>query len=144
MTDLDKILLTSLTTIIGGVFVFTIGRILEKFVIEPLHDYKKTIGNITDNLIFYANIYSNPTVSSKEEKDEASKTFRKLASELTVKTYAISFPKIFSAIKIIPNHTNLINATTSLIGLSNALYNSDYKNINATTEKIKKYLGIWT
>jgi len=144
MTELDKILLTSATTIVGGIFVYSIGRIIEKFLIEPLYEYRKTIGLITDNSIFYANTYSNPTVSSKEDKDEASKTLRRLSSELTSRMYLIPFYKCFSLFKIIPNYSSSINASSSLIGLSNALYNNDYTNIENKINNIEICLNIKT
>jgi hypothetical protein len=37
MSDLDKILLTSVTTVIGGLIIFSFGQLLLKFIIEPLH-----------------------------------------------------------------------------------------------------------
>ncbi len=74
LNDLTKIVLTSVFTILGGVFVYVAGQLLTRFFIDPYHEYRKCVGEIADALIFYANIYSNPGLSTRERMDETSKT----------------------------------------------------------------------
>ena len=52
MSEALKIALTALL----GVVVFVIGQIAVKFLIEPLHDQKKLIGEISGTIIFYSNV----------------------------------------------------------------------------------------
>lgn len=144
MTESTKIVITACTTLIGGVLIYVSGRVIEKFFIEPVHEYKKTIGNIADNLIYYANIYSNPSVASNESKNETSNALRRLAAELTSRTHSIPFYTIFSAIKVIPKYSNSISASSSLIGLSNSLNETDFNFINEKRSKIEKCLNIKT
>ena len=46
MSDLDKILLTALTTVIVGVIVFTVGQVLVKFLIEPIYEQRRLVGTV--------------------------------------------------------------------------------------------------
>ena len=55
MTEEYKILLTSALTILGGIVVFASGQIFVKFIVEPLHEQSKLIGEIAESLIYYAN-----------------------------------------------------------------------------------------
>ena len=55
MSEFERVLLTSALTIVGGVLILTLGRIMVKFIIEPLHDQAKLIGEITGALVFFAN-----------------------------------------------------------------------------------------
>jgi hypothetical protein len=56
MSELFKIILTSSLTIFGGILVFVIGQVVVKFIIEPLHEQAKLIGEIANSLIFFANV----------------------------------------------------------------------------------------
>lgn len=82
MSELYKILLTSFLTVTSGVLVLAIGKIIEKFVIEPLHEQKKLIADIANALILYANVGSGieqdyiqrlSGVKEKELEDAAEK-----------------------------------------------------------------------
>lgn len=55
MSEVYKIILTSLSTILGGIIIFTVSQIVMKFVIEPLHEQSKLIGEIAYSLIYHAN-----------------------------------------------------------------------------------------
>jgi hypothetical protein len=66
MSELDKILLTSGLTIAGGFLVYVFGQIATRFLIDPYHEYRKTVGEIADTLVYYANIYMNPGSGDRE------------------------------------------------------------------------------
>ena len=142
MTDTSKIIWTALATLIGGIIIYVVGRAVEKFVLEPLQDYRKTLANISDTLIYYANVYSNTTVASKEDKEETSKAIRKLASDLSAKSHQIVFYKFFAKTKWIPSYNNSMDAVGKLIGFSNSLWNSNFKEINDRLKKIEQLLNI--
>lgn len=142
MTDTSKIIWTALATLIGGIIIYVVGRSVEKFVLEPLQDYRKTVANISDTLIYYANIYSNANVANKEAKEEASKALRKLASELSAKTHQVVFYKIIAKIKWIPTYKNSMDAVGTLIGFSNSIWHSNFEEIEGRRKKVEKLLNI--
>lgn len=125
MTEAEKIIYTSFTTIIVGVAVITTGKLIEKIVIEPLVKFRETMGLIAYNLIFYADIYTNPEISTREEQDKASNTFRNLSAELSSGLYSLPCYGLLRRLCGLPKYEQISNAGANLIGLSNALYGKD-------------------
>jgi hypothetical protein len=85
VSDLDKIIYTSVATIIGGVFVLVMGQIVIKFLIEPYQEYRKLLAEIVDALTFHANVAADRM--KPEDVREAHKAFRQNASRLRAITY---------------------------------------------------------
>jgi hypothetical protein len=144
MSDTLKIIWTALATLIGGIIIYVIGRTIEKFVLEPIQEYRKTLANISDTFIFYANVYSNTSVSSLEDKTATSKAIRKLASDLAAKTHQITFYKFFFKLKVIPSYNNSMDAVSTLIGFSNSMWHSTFDEIDARRQRIETLLKIRT
>ncbi len=142
---MSKVLLTSSLTIIGGVIIYVLGQIIEKFFIKPIFDQKQIIGEIFDSLIFYANIYANPHMDGlKNSYDEASKKFRQQSSLLLVKTNLIPGYNFFANLNITLKRDNILKAHTELVRLSNGVYgvgNTGVQNADCA-DKIKKLLNI--
>lgn len=145
MSDLFKILLTSSLTVVGGVLIFVVGRVIERFLIEPVHEQSRVIGEIADSLIFYANLYCNPGLGKPEEMDEASKVLRQHASRLMARTHAIRSYWLMQRLKITPEHKDILKAHENLIGLSNSIHGDDPRlsDVNLIRRKqIEMSLGI--
>lgn len=129
MSDLDKILLTSFSTICGGVILLVIGQLIIRFLLDPLSDLRKLIGEISDNLIYFANIYMNPGISGVELENVAQHELRKKASLLRAKSNALPLYNFFYFLRLVPSKKNIIVASTNLIGLSNSIHQGN-PNIN--------------
>lgn len=112
---------TVFLTIVSGVLTFVIGQIFVKLVIEPVHELKKTLGQISHALIEYANVINNPGVPSKEVIEQASKHLRGLSSQLQAHLYLVPFYAVTARIFFLPSEQKVRKASTSLIGLSNSL-----------------------
>ena len=54
MTDGEKIVLSAIGAAFGGIVVYVIGQLLSKFLIEPLYELRKAIGEVRFNLSFHA------------------------------------------------------------------------------------------
>lgn len=122
MSDLDKILLTSFSTICGGVILLVVGQLIIRFLIDPLTELRKLIGEISDNLIYYGNVYANPGFAGAEQENAAERELRKNASLLRAKSYALPFYCIFSFLQLVPSKADITIASTNLIGLSNSVH----------------------
>ena len=147
MSDLFKIFLTSSLTVVGGVLVLVVGRIIEKFLIEPVHEQSNVIGEIADSLIFYANLYSNPGVGKPEEMDEASRALRQQASRLMARTHAVRCYWLMQLLRIVPKHRDTLRARENLMGLSNSIHRDDPRLPevnNARRKQIEESLHIRT
>jgi len=119
---MKNVILTSVITIVGGVFIFVLGQIFLKFFIDPIHQLRSHFGRITDGLIYYADVYFNPGSNTEEREKNASGELRKLASELIAKTSAIPSYRFWSTFKIVPNLSDIREARKGLIGLSNGVF----------------------
>ena len=147
MSELLKITLTA----VGGVTVFVIGQLMAKFLIEPIHEQKKLIGEIAATIIFYSNVgagveqhyydriksidesddsqkqilidrYKNILNSHWSRCDEAATTLRRQATELLGKTHAIPFYRLLSRLRQVPKVENITAASSELIGMSNSTH----------------------
>ena len=144
-------------TVISGVLVYITGQLIMKFIIEPVHDQKKVIGEIADAIIFYGNKYYFPSypVSAvgavdltsyyKKAKDEkrVGDGIRKLGSLLIAKTHMIPFYKQLATIRIVKPMKNIVKAKKALIGLSNLVGSPDRKIQIKFENEIREALGIF-
>ena len=139
MSELEKVLLTSFLTVFGGIVVYIAGQIVMKFLIEPIHSYKKLIGEIAYSLVFYAS-----AVSDIPGPNDPKSTLRKQASELMSTTYAIPAYSFWAFCGLFPKQKNIIKASAYLIGLSNSLGSSDISSPvhNENPREIAKLLRI--
>ena len=81
--------MTVFLTIFAGVAIFVVGQLVLKLIIDPVHEFKRTVADISHSLIEYANIYSNPGVTGEENEKKVSTELRKLSSRLNAQTYLI-------------------------------------------------------
>jgi hypothetical protein len=168
MSEIYKIILTSVLTIVGGVIVFVIGQMIVKFIIEPLNEQSKLIGEIANSLIFYANVgakveqyyyeqiknaytqeepaktvlterYKQILQNHWESSDEAAKILREQASKLIGLTNSIPFYKLWSLFKRFPKYDNIIKASSQLIEMSNSVHG---EKSNDRTHKIATLLNL--
>ena len=147
MVNLYQIVLTSTFTIIGGVIIYVVGQIIERFFIDPIGKQKETIGDIADMLIFNANLYSNPfhfAVVSHDKRDEkmqqwkdASEKTRKLSSVLNSRTFQIPCYSILEEMQIVLPKKDIGESCSQLIGLSNSYINSGLPSGNTHLAGIK-------
>jgi len=142
LSDLDKILLTSLATVIGGVIVFTVGQVLTRFLIEPIYEQRKLVGAIADSLIYYAHYFADSFERPIKEVGEAPDKFRRLASELMAKTVAVPGYHLWGSLRVIRPFTQVIRARGGLFGLSNTLHKADSERKIALAREVAAALKI--
>lgn len=131
--DLTRILLTSSLTVIGGVLIFVLGQLLVRFIIEPIQDLKKLLGEIRFVLVFHAPAILTP-VGDKDSEDSAQKALRKASSDLRSKIGVIPFYRLWSSVScgFLPGKKNAFEASKLLMGLSNSVHqpNRSDKNVD--------------
>ena len=114
---MDMILSLSIPVLVGlpGFYVLIVYG-------EPIKTYKQLKGNIASSLDFYANVYSSPGSSSKETLLEAYNKLRDLATQITSSRQQL--PELWVLRKLfgLPTHTDLKEASSRLIGLSNSVF----------------------
>ena len=137
MSDLLKIILPFVLTVMGGVAVFVLGQIFIRFFLEPVQELRKAIGDVGDALIYYAHLYMHPKEVTAEacgwsagsprppvfgeERGEASDALRQKASLLFIRANAVPKYDWFVRLKAIPPWESLKTAHKELIDLSNSV-----------------------
>jgi hypothetical protein len=124
-TDVLKILLTAILTIIGGVIVFSLGQLVQRFLLEPAQEQAKAISEVCFRLIHYASWYANPGLRSTDDQNKqaqaAAKAIRECASRLQATTDVIYWYPLLCSIGVVPIRANVEEAIGNLIRISNSM-----------------------
>jgi len=137
---------TVFLTVISGVLTYVFGQVIMKLVIEPVQEMKKTIGQISHSLIEHANVISNPGVPSEEIIKDTSQHFRKLSSQIQTHLYLVPLYKYVAVLFKLPSQDEVLQASKSLMGLSNGVYRATeniYEQNALRIEKICDSLSIY-
>lgn len=119
MSEGLKIALTAL----AGVIVFVLGQVVQKWFIEPIQEQRKTIGEIANALIFYANV--DEQITSREKIDEAIINIRKLSSSLHQSLVLIPCYRLLASLRLVPSEERILSAASNLIAMSNKVRRGD-------------------
>lgn len=138
--------MTVFLTVFSGVITFVLGQLVIKLLVDPVHDFRKTVADIALALIEYANIYANPGVAGSETEKKVSEELRRLSSRLNAQMYLIPCYPITAKIFGLPSRKKVVDAASNLIGLSNGVFQSASNLVLVNVEradKIRKGLGIF-
>lgn len=150
--------MTVFFTIFSGVCVFVIGQIVMKFVIDPFHAQRETIGKVVDFLILYANVFTNPGIpiqagipdeewedARRAQLNETKHIARALASEIMVRTQAVPLYGLLERLGWAVKRSNIRSAQKSLFFISNALFDQGNALDNyEQARQIEEALGVVT
>ncbi len=155
-------------TAFGAFVVYVFGQIFTKFIIEPIHEQKRIIGEIADALIFYANKYfmlsefyeidpiGAVVVSSEEIKFRRRQAEKKkelniqivdrirgLGTQLISRTYLIPMYSLLARFSIVKPMNKIVIAQTALIGLSNTVGTPDIENRRRFESDVREALDLF-
>jgi hypothetical protein len=94
-------------------------------VIEPVQDFKKTIGQVSHALIEHTNVYLNPGIAKEEIQHDVSSLFRKLSSQLHAHLFLVPLYSLTAVIFGLPSREKVLAASSGLIGLSNSVFRDE-------------------
>ena len=106
-------------TVVSGTLVFVLGQILQRFILEPIQSYKKTVGKIDNKLKFYSNILTN-TGFNDDLLAKVTDIIRNLSCEIEADYKQIPLNWLLTKMRIIESKNELAKVTQGLIFLSNA------------------------
>jgi hypothetical protein len=138
--------MTVFLTVISGVLTFVLGQLIIKLLIDPVHDFRRTIADISLALIEHANIYANPGVCGSEVEKKVSGDLRRLSSRLNAQMYLIPYYPITAKVFGLPSRNKVVDAASNLIFLSNGVFKfpSNLGLVNARkADEICSLLGIF-
>ena len=110
--------------IISGFFTFTLGQIAIKLVIEPIHQLKTVISNISHSLVRYRTVFSSPHVHDDQRKHDVYIKLNDLSAELQATKYSVPCYKVSRIMFGLPTEANINLAHKRLIDLANGVYGS--------------------
>ena len=111
-----------IVTVVSGVLVFILGEILRDIWLTPLLQYKSVKQEISYTISYYACYFCNPidrneNQNIKDKYCKASDNIRIVAAKLSGYSETLTFFKIG-----IPSKEKLLDASESLIAISNSVY----------------------
>ena len=110
----------TIVTAVLAVLVFMAGQVLQRFVLEPIQQQKRLIGEVAHALLFYAN--RGPVGFSREELDETRDHLRGLAGQVRACIFYIPFYGSLARLGFVPTKEDALEAATHLVGWSNGMY----------------------
>lgn len=125
MTILEEAIITASITILGGILIFLITKLIEKRFIEPYYKYKEGLITIKIDLLFYKNILTNSFTASSVNSEfaifirNALKDLRRHWARISTYYYNIHSKKIFS--KRLPTYEENKKIESTLLVFSNSL-----------------------
>jgi hypothetical protein len=138
--------MTVFLTVLSGVITFVLGQLIIKLLVDPVHDFRRTVADIALALIEHANVYANPGVAGSEIENKVSDELRRLSSRLNAQMYLILYYPITARIFGLPSREKIVDTASNLIGLSNGVLQSasDLVLVNVErADKIRDVLGIF-
>ena len=139
-------MLKAALTVAGGVLIFVVGQMVQRLLIEPIHEQRKTIGEIAYALLMYGNVGQVAEIQAKgipvvepTPPPEVVKTVRALAARLQQSRHVIPMYRLLAFVRAVPSSTDLLEAIKWLTAWSNMIYTGQPV---AAQDKVAKALGI--
>lgn len=112
-------------TILSGVFVFVLGQIFLKMIIEPINALKKTIGSVAHAYLIHAPVLYNPDVVSEEQRKDTATQLRILSGQLHADMSLVPCYRLFGRIFFLPKSDKVYEAAQALVAIGNWLYSNN-------------------
>lgn len=131
-----------------AVAVYLVGQLLSKFFIEPVHELRRSVGEVRFNLAFHAPTIHTPAGRTKESSEAARAALLGNSSDLVSKLHAVPAYKLvrFLAFGALPPAASIERAAVKLRGLATYMHeggdqaNDSISQINSRVESIMRLL----
>jgi hypothetical protein len=137
---------TAALTAVFGVAVFVVGQATQRFVLEPVQDQRKTIGEIAHAVLMYGNVNNvddahvrGLPIRWSTDPDQIVREVRALAARLQSSLYVIPAYRLLSLLHIVPSRARILRAIQGLIGWANTVYSGG---VMAAQDIVVEALGI--
>lgn len=115
-------------TVLSGVIIFIVSQFVLKLIIEPIVEYKRTIGRIDNKLKFYTNIITTSIFNGQNLPKnylDVRELFRDLSCELETNYKVIPMKWLFIKLGFILQRGPITRACNGLIWIANSIGNKD-------------------
>lgn len=124
---------TFVFTIIGGIVIFISGQFILRFIIEPAHEFKKTLAGIS-----YLILYNQAKLTNAHTDEEVANEFSVKSAEVISKSSSILCYRSIQRIFGLPPKANIIEASQQLNWLSHGMKESSKQFENGPSYNAKK------
>lgn len=145
-------MIAAIVTAVLAILVFVVTQSFLKFVLEPIQEQRKLIGQVAHALLFYANVSSAESIkfgdqvmtvgADSEEIEETRKSLRGLAGQLRASLWTVPFYDALARLGWVPKREDVLEAATQLVGWSNSLRGNRDEDRDKRQRVIADRLGI--
>ena len=115
-----------------GVSIFVLGQIVQRFLLEPMQEQRRAIGDIATAYIMYANIghaaYHKGRgleLAYPDTPEQASRNLRFYASRMHASLWTIPFYRVWAFFRLVPRRKTVRELTRELVAWSNSLHDGE-------------------
>jgi hypothetical protein len=123
MTQFHQAILTAAITapltVAGAVVVFAITQLLQRYFLDPLQEYAKSVIAVDFTLLLYGNVTGTPRGFNDAQRTEARRAIRECASRYLSAANAIRWWWLARCLGFVPESEDVSAVVGKLIGLSN-------------------------
>jgi hypothetical protein len=139
--------LTAGLTVFAGFVVFVGGQIVQRFILEPIQEQRRVIGEIASALLYHDNVGRYTMRDTREseawvDRDGIAANLRKLAGELRKTRATIPAYSVLEQTPWVPRTENVMKASKGLVGWSNAVLEASEGTSTEHKDTIARSLGI--
>jgi hypothetical protein len=115
-------------TVLAGVLVFVVGQAIQRFLLEPIQEQRRVIGDIASAILLYGNIGPLPpdvppeSLALAATPAEATIALRTLAARLRATIWTIPLYGAWSGARVVHSRATILDASQQLVGWSNSLH----------------------
>ena len=104
------------------------GKIVVRFLIDPVQEQKKTVGKIAHAVTYLGNVafYPDPNLMLPETPQNAQKVIRDLASQLRQSLKMVPFYRTAAKLGVVLKPEDVEEAANNLVAWSNHLYEDQH------------------
>jgi hypothetical protein len=129
------------STLLAGIILYFV----QKLLVEPLQEFRRTLGEVSFALLYYGNVLcSLPRSIESDRLNEAFDTVRKLSSRLRACSMVIPCYGLMAFLGLVPSRKNLSEASGLLIGISNSRDQVELTVVYKDMREVGRLLGIET
>lgn len=119
-------------TVVIGVIVFVLGQSAQRFILEPIQEQRRIVGEIAGAVLVLANVvhYARPmpegySLLRKVTPEEASHTLRVLAGRLQATLCTVPGYRVWASLRLVPPRAVVLGASRQLVLWSNSIASGD-------------------
>lgn len=144
--ETSKAFITIAGTVLSGTIVAVAGHVASVLFIQPIQNLRRALGEISDKLSYYANVYTGWWVQepriAPDRMAECATEMRRLSTLLLREANCVPCYDAMAGLGVVPKREDVLEASGRLIFLSNSQGSGDVRSIVEARETIEARLSL--